>query len=117
MSSFTCKCGAMVRETEERPNTSGILLSLTSLAALEEQMARSVVAYLSTPEDQREAWLRVHFGPEYPKDLAADEVANDIISQSVNAANFSSSFRCPKCGRLAVAPAPERESWSFFAPE
>ena len=117
MSSFTCKCGAIIRESEEPPHASGILLSLSSLSALEEKIAHSVVEFLSTPETQRETWLRAYFGPEYPKDQSAHEVANDIISQSVNATNFSSTFHCPKCGRLAVAAAPERVSWSFFTPE
>ena len=117
MSSFTCKCGTVTREDEGPPSASGVLLSISVLASLEEQIARSIVEFLSLSEAQRGSWLQSHFWSQYPKDLSADEVAHDIISRAFNSAVFSSTFLCPNCGRLALAVGPDRGSWSFFTPE
>lgn len=117
MSSFTCKCGAVIREAEEPEGASGTLLSLTELTALEKRIAGEVADFMQTSGQQRAAWIRAHLGPEYPTDTADPEVVEDLVSQALNATGGSATFICPSCGRFAIAPGPKRDTWSFFMPE
>jgi len=95
MSTFTCKCGEVVRESQELPDTCGVLFDLGTLVALEGEIARSFTELRSADMEDIE----------------------DAVSASVNASSFSSTFRCPACGRLAIALGPDRDDWTFFSPD
>lgn len=115
MSTFNCVCGARTRSPDEATGASGVLFRVEELQSLEERIALVVDEFASLPESGRAAWLAQRLGDRYPQGLARSQVLRDLVSREVNATGFSSTFRCPACKRLAIADAPMRTKWSFFA--
>ena len=99
------------------PGTSGVLLQIPQLQSLEERIAATLMEFASLSESNRNTWIAERLGAHYPSGLAFHEIARDLVSLEINSAEFSSTFCCPACGRLAIAASPERVSWLFFAPE
>ena len=89
------------------------LILSSNFGLVGEQIARCVVEFLSVDRGQRASWVRKHFGPDYPSELSPHEVTCDIISRAVNSAEFSCTFRCPKCDRLALAVPPDHDTWKI----
>jgi hypothetical protein len=77
-----------------------------------------VTAFLGVRDSPgRVAWLKTYFNicALYPADEPDRNVIEDIIRRELNS-GFSSQFRCPSCGRLAIQDALSG-LWEFYLPE
>ena len=117
MSSFMCRCGVLTKDPVGKRGPSGLLLSIYDVRCLEDSIARSVTEFLSTPIKHRPRWVRSHFHSDYPIDLKPEQVVLDIISGAINLSDFSPTFICPACGRVAIKPSLESDKYRFYAPE
>lgn len=113
MSTFTCICGYVTPKSEEAPEQTGVLISLSELQRLETRIAQSLVEFLLLPEDQRSSWLAENLGSAYPTEVSAVHAAEDIVAGTLNKSSMVAIFRCESCGRIAIADSTS-DAWVFF---
>lgn len=110
MSQFLCICGKVTHSDDEPRDASGVLHSIADLHEAENRITRLLADYFGSGD--RPAWIRGNFDFPYPEDASDREVISDIVSRELDA-TFTSVFRCPHCGRIAMKGSEETE-WKFF---
>jgi hypothetical protein len=110
MSQFSCICGKVTHSDHEPRDASGVLHSVAEMQEAEERITRSLSDYFGSAD--RRAWVDANLEFPYPEDTSDREVISDVVSRALDA-TFTSVFRCPHCGRIAIKGS-EDTGWRFF---
>lgn len=112
MSSFSCNCGAVVRD-EDSPDANIVAYPQPVLALIVSRITKSVVEFQATADaPARSAWLAAYFHASYPADEPDANVIEDIVDSELND-GFESIFRCPSCDRLWIFDR-MNEKWTSY---
>ena len=101
MSSFSCNCGAVVRD-DVATASSIVAYPQPVLTSIESRIAKSIADFLATGDvSARADWIVGYFDTAYPANQPDEMIIEDIVTRELND-GFESMFRCPSCDRLWV---------------
>ncbi|WP_026102704.1 hypothetical protein [Pleurocapsa sp. PCC 7319] len=84
MSTFTCICGFITRESEEAPETNGVLISLRTLNQLVVRQAYGLSKLVETTQESKNDWVTKYLGSDYPRNFSITEVIEDFLDAEIN---------------------------------
>jgi len=116
MSWFKCKCGESFKDNDNDMAPTGIMLRLSVLQSIEEEISVLLDEYMRVSEDERYNWAFKQLGVSYSPEQYG-KIVGDLISKVINSSKFTSTFECPSCGRIGMAYPPDRAEWVFYASE
>src|SRR5688500_3127713 len=99
MATFTCWCGHVIREDDERENCGHILWD--NVEAFYDKIAADLLSFVTAQaKGEARAWVREYFEDSLaPYDMTAGEAALGIVYRT-SEQYCSGIYRCSSCGRV-----------------